>query len=363
MLMFKDTSSNSISITTGTMVRAVLLFLGLYLIWVLRDLVLVLLTSIVIASFVESAVPHFRKIGIGRVLGIVILYVVCLAIVSSLFWLFAPLLVTEIYSFSTFISSRIPGVDFLEYFQNDAFSGAKDVVAGLSNNFSLASLMAVSKAFINNLSAGFVQTLSVAFGGIFNFMLIVLLSFYFSIQEKGIENFLRIVFPAQYENYVVDLWDRSRRKIALWMKGQMLLAVIVGVLTYLVLSLLGIQYALMLALIAAMMELVPYGVLVALIPAVSFSYLSNGVSGALMVTGAYLIIQQFESFLLAPLVIEKVVGLSPIIIILAVLVGFELGGFWGFILAIPVAVIIMELISDLEKHKLSNRTIHEQSKK
>lgn len=343
--------NQNISISTGTMIRAILLILGIFLIWFLRDLVMVILTSIVIASFVESSVPHFRKIGVNRVSSVVILYAVSLFVLVGLFYLFAPLLVTEIYNFSSALSSYVPGVYFLNYFQNEAFSGAKEVVANLSNNLSFSSLLSVSKAFVTNLSGGFFQTLSVAFGSIFNLVSIILISFYLSIQEKGIESFLRLIFPLTYEDYVVDLWERSRRKIALWMKGQMLLGLLIGVLTYLTLSLLGIDYALLLAIIAGIMELVPYGILVALIPAVSFSYFSGGISSALMVAGSYLIIHQFEVFLFAPLIIKKVVGLSPIVIILAALIGFELSGVWGILLAIPVAVVIMELISDVEKRK------------
>jgi predicted PurR-regulated permease PerM len=244
-----------------------------------------------------------------------------------------------------FISSYIPGVKFLEYFKNEAFSGAKDIVAGLSD-FSIESLFLISKSFIDNLSGGFIQTVAVAFGSIFNVIVIILLSFYLSVQENGIENFLRVILPIQHEDYVVDLWKRSRRKIALWFKGQLLLSLIVTVLIYLVLSLLGIKYALLLAIIAGLMELVPYGVIVALIPAASFSFLSGGISSALMVSGAYLIIQ--------------IVGLSPIVIILAILIGFELGGFWGLLLSIPTAIFLMELLSDLEKHKAFAKTVHEE---
>ena len=346
----------SISISTSTIIRAVLVVLSVLLIWILRDLVLVVLTSIVVASFVESSVPHFRRVGIGRVLGIVILYAVLLSTLAGLFYLFAPLLITEVYNFANFASSYFPGVSFLSYFQNEAFSGAKDVVNTLSNNFSISGLMSVSKAFIENLSGGFLKTASVAFGGIFNFVLIVLISFYLSVQEKGIENFLRIIVPIQYESYVVDLWGRSRKKIALWMKGQVVLALVVAVLIYLLLSLLGIQYALLLSLIAGVMELVPYGILVALIPAFSFSYISGGMASALTVTGAYIIVHQFEVFLFAPLIINQIVGLSPIVIILSALIGFELGGVWGAILAIPLAVIVMEYLSDIEKDKSLART-------
>ncbi|KKT01058.1 MAG: hypothetical protein UW07_C0013G0008 [Candidatus Nomurabacteria bacterium GW2011_GWF2_43_8] len=357
--MFENRNATSFAISTGTMVRAVLVVLGVFLLWFLRDLVLVVLTSIVIASFVESSIPHFKKIGIGRVLGIVILYFTSLSVLAGLFYLFAPLLITEIYNFSTFISSYIPNVSFLNYFQNEAFSGAKEIVGSLSGNFSLASLFSVSKTFILNLSGGFFSAVSVAFGSIFNFILIILISFYLSIQEQGIENFLRLIFPIKHEGYVVDLWTRSSRKIALWMKGQVVLAFVVAVLVYLVLSLLGIEYALLLSIIAGAMELVPYGILVALIPAFTFSYLSGGISSALMASGAYLIIHQFEIFLFAPLIIKKVVGLSPIVIILSLLIGFELGGFWGAILAIPIAIIVMEFLSDIEKSKTLARTSNE----
>src|SRR3989338_7052382 len=85
------------SITTGTMVRAALVLLGIFLLWFLRDLILIILTSIIIASFVESAVPHFRKIKIGRIFGIVLLYAVSILALAGIFYLFAPLLITEVY--------------------------------------------------------------------------------------------------------------------------------------------------------------------------------------------------------------------------------------------------------------------------
>jgi predicted PurR-regulated permease PerM len=140
------------------------------------------------------------------------------------------------------------------------------------------------------------------------------------------------------------------------MKGQMLLGVLIAILTYLMLSLLGIKYALLLALIAGAMELIPYGILIALIPAVYFSFLSGGTGSALMVAGSYIILHEFDVFLFSPLVIKSVVGLSPLVVIIAALVGFKLGGFWGLVLAIPVSVFFMEFLSDLEKKKTSFRT-------
>lgn len=360
--MSEKNNITSISISSGTILRFFLIGIALYLVWFLRSILLVVLTAVILASFVESAIPYFKKIKINRVFGVVIIYFLTISFLATLFYLFAPLLITEVYNLSVFLSSYLPDSTILNYFKNDAFSGAKDIVNNLSHSLSLTTLLSTSNAFITNLSGGFFQVLSTAFGSIFNVVLIILISFYLSIQEKGIEKFLRIILPLEHEEYAVDLWERSRSKIALWMKGQLLLGILVAILTYLMLSLLGIQYALLLAIIAGVMELVPYGILVALIPAVYISYLSGGISSAFMVVGSYTILHQFEVFLFSPLIIKSVVGLSPLVVILATVIGFELGGFWGLVLAVPVAVFLMELMNDFEKHKIFTRSNNDEKK-
>ncbi len=135
----------------------------------------------------------------------------------------------------------------------------------------------------------------------------------------------------------------------------MLSGFLVAVLMYLALSLVGVQYALLLAIIAGIMTLVPYGIFIALIPAVSFAFVNGGISSALIVTAVYIIISQFESFLFTPLIINKVVGLSSLVSILAVLIGYQLGGFWGIVLSVPVAVVVMEFLGDLEKKRAMAR--------
>ncbi|OGI63417.1 hypothetical protein A2914_00135 [Candidatus Nomurabacteria bacterium RIFCSPLOWO2_01_FULL_41_21] len=342
-----------VSLSTGTLIRAVLVLIVVAVLWVLRDLALILLTSIVIASFMESAVPFFRKFKIDRVFGVVIAYIFFFLIFLGIFYAFAPLLLTEVYNLSVLLSKYVPDVGILNYFKSEEFSGAKDIVASFSgNSISLGNLLATSKAFVQNLSTGFLQTLSIAFGSIFNVVLIFIISFYLSIQEKGIENFLRIIIPNKYEDYAVDLWHRSQKKIALWVRGQLLAGLLVAVLIYLALSLVGIEYALLLSIIAGIMTLVPYGMLIAVIPAISFAFISEGITSALIVAAIYTIVSQFESFLFTPLIINKVVGLSPLVVILAVLIGYQLGGFWGLVLSVPVAVFFMELLGDLEKRKI-----------
>src|ERR1035437_5770149 len=117
--MFENKNVTHISISTGTMVRAVLVLVCVFLLWFLRDLALVVLTSIVIASFIDSSVPYFERIGIkNRIFGIVLFYTISLLILAGMFYLFAPLLITEIYNFSTFLSAYIPNISFFNFFSS-----------------------------------------------------------------------------------------------------------------------------------------------------------------------------------------------------------------------------------------------------
>jgi predicted PurR-regulated permease PerM len=343
--------SKEISVGTGTMIRFILVLLGFFLIWYLRDLVMVIVTSIVVASFMESSVPFLKKVKLGRVFGMVLIYILLLILLAVGFYLFAPLLITELYNLSVFLATYVPDVQVLNFFSNEMFSGAQEIVSNLTSDFSVGSLLSVSEAFLENLSDGFFKTISVAFGGIFNFILIFVISFYLSIQDKGIEKFLRIILPRKYEDYVVDLWTRSEKKIGVWIKSQVLIGFLVGLIIYIILSLFNVKYALILAILAGVMEMIPYGIWVALIPAFSFTYVASGINIALFVLAIYIVVHQFEIFVMTPLLIKKFVGLSPLVVILALLIGYELAGVWGIIISIPVAVVLMEFMGDLEKKK------------
>ena len=137
------------------------------------------------------------------------------------------------------------------------------------------------------------------------------------------------------------------------MQGQLLLAVIVAVLVFLGLTMLGVENALLLAFLAGIFEIIPlFGPILSAIPAIFIAFLDGGLSLVLLVIGLYIIIQQFENHLLYPLVVKKVVGVPPIISILALVIGAKLAGFLGILLSVPLATALIELLSDLEKRKI-----------
>ena len=124
----------------------------------------------------------------------------------------------------------------------------------------------------------------------------IVLSFYLSVESAGVANFLRIVTPAKDEKYILDLWQRSQHKIGLWMQGQIVLAVIVAMLVFLGLTLLRVENALLLAVLAGIFEIIPiFGPILAAIPAVTLTLVSGGMTDALLVVGLY--IRQFMDLL------------------------------------------------------------------
>ena len=229
-------------------------------------------------------------------------------------------------------------------------------MSGLSQTFSLGEAIKGVQGAIAGFSSNVFQTLSAVFGGVFSFILIIIISFYLAVQERGIENFLQIIVPDKHEKYVVDLWKRSQAKIGKWMQGQLLLGLLIGVLVYLGLTILGVKYAFTLAIFAAVAELIPiFGPIIAAVPAVLLGFLDGPTLG-FMVIGLYVIIQQFENHLIYPLVVRKVVGVPPLLVILALIIGGQLAGFLGILLSAPIAAVIIEFTNDIqrEKQKLSS---------
>ncbi len=353
--MPENHKNQALSISTGSIFRFFIIAILFFAIYQLREIVLVVLTSIVLASFVNIASNRLARRKWNRIFSVIMIYFVSVAIFAGLFYVFIPVLINEVSGFSGLALDYFPKSSVLNTLQGGTISGAQDVVSNISHNAALSNIITSIKSLISGLSGGFIGTLGTAFGGFINLVLIIVISFYFSIQEGGIESFLRIIIPIQHEDYAIDLWHRTERKIALWVRGQLLLGLLVGVLTYLGLSILGVRYALMLSITASIFELIPFGFTLAAVPGIIFAYIDGGVTLALMTAGFYLIVHQFESYLLQPLIVKKVIGISPLVVILSLLIGFQLAGFWGVMLAIPVAVALLEFTDDLEKKKILNK--------
>lgn len=340
-----------IHISSGTMFRAVLIGLLFVTLYFLRDLVLVLLASVVIASAIEPAARWFSKHKIPRVLGVLFVYIAVIIVIGAVFYLFIPALFDETARIGNLLADRIGALDTTAGAEKLDTISADSLVSDISKAFPLQDAISNLETFTRALSSNVFHAISIVFGGILSLLLIIVISFYLAVQEDGIVNFLRIVTPERHEEYVINLWRRSQQKIGKWAQGQMMLGLLIGILVYLGLTVLGVKYALTLALLAAIFELIPvFGPILAAVPAVLLGF-SDGATLGLMVIGFYVIIQQFENHLIYPLVVRKVVGVPPLLVIISLIIGAELAGFLGILLSVPVAAAIMEYADDVQKRK------------
>ncbi len=339
----------TINISRRTLFNILVLAAFVYALFFLKSLVLVVLTSVVLASFIRTSAEFIKhRVGMSRILSVVLMYLITFCFFAGVFYFFLPVLVVEISHLLPVVSQYIPeNASFLGGISIDDLSGIGNVTGS-----GVSTLLSNFEIFIGVILSGFGNTLSALFGGLLNVVLVIIISFYLSVSADGIESFLRILTPITKEAYVIDLWKRSQKKIALWMQGQMMLGLVVGILTFVGLTLLHVPQAILLAVVAAIFELIPFGIFLAAVPAVSLGFSYGGITLALMVVALYVIVQQLEGYVFAPLVVNKMTGVSPLVVILAVLIGLSLAGFWGLILGVPVAVTMLEYINDLEKDRL-----------
>jgi len=181
------------------------------------------------------------------------------------------------------------------------------------------------------------------FGGIFSIVTIFVISFYLLIEKEKLEESIPNALPAPYRNKVKDTLRLVEEKVGAWLRGQIVLSFSIGVITWIVLTLLGLPFALPLAILAGFLEIIPtLGPIIAAIPAVIVAFAISPIMG-LIVMLAYVGIQVAENNLLVPKIMQKAVGLNPVAILISILVGSQLFGIIGALLSIPFvsAVIII----------------------
>ncbi|MEK7609821.1 MAG: AI-2E family transporter [Patescibacteria group bacterium] len=341
-----------INLNTGTIVRFFLFAILLVAAYYISDVLLVVLAAIILASAIEPVIRRLKRHKVHRIISVILIYVIIATVLAGIVVFFMPLVLNEASDFLNGLPSTIS--------LDDIWSPIRDIGISLSSNsppvvgqtISVAEYVKGFQNLILGTGGGVFKTAGVIFGGFLSLILIIVLSFYLAVKEDGVDDFLRIVTPVKHHNYIIDLWKRSQRKIALWLQGQILLGIVVGVLVYLVLMVVGIKHALLLALFAAILEIIPvFGPMIASVPAILVAFTENGIGTGFLLIGLYLIIYQFESQLFYPLVVKKVVGISPIVVILALVIGAKLAGVLGALIAVPLSAAFMEYIHDIEKYK------------
>lgn len=333
----------TINISSSTILRVVFIILVLIFLYLIREVIVIFLFALIIASAIAPIVNLLEKIKIPRIIGALVVYIVVIAILVFLISLIIPSVARDIKELSFNLPDYINSLsDKFESFKKAA-SRYEIFIDKLQEYLrDIGQILSASDMFsgVKNI-----------FGGAFSFLVALILSFYLSVQKKGVQHVLRSITPHEHKDYILNLWERSQRKLGRWLQGQLFLGIIIGVLVYIGLSLLNIKFALLLALLAAILEIFPYiGPVIAGIPAVILGFLQAPVLGFWVII-LYVVVQQLENYIIVPLVIGKIVKLNPVAVILALLVGGKLGGIPGMILAVPITAVVAEFLRDLIKKK------------
>ncbi|OGG86797.1 hypothetical protein A2V95_01470 [Candidatus Kuenenbacteria bacterium RBG_16_41_7] len=341
-------ANTSATISYLSIIRVLIVFLVVFFIYLIRDALALLFVSIIFAAAIDPLVDWLQKRKIPRAASILMIYIILLAVFSLVIILMIPPITEEIgqiiSNFPAYYEKVSIGIHTMQ-------SQADDNNIQIGSDSIVKTLQSLSLTLAQTTKSIFVTITSI-FGGLFSLLVVLVITFYLTVEENALKYFIKFLTPLKYRAYTMDLINRMQYKIGLWLRGQLLLSIIVGILVYAGLLLFGVKYALLLALIAAILEIVPYlGPWISGIIAVFIAFSDGSIIKVLLVALWYLLVQQAENNIIVPKLMGRMVGLNPIIVIMAIIIGFKLGGVIGGMMGVPVAAAIAVYLTDIIKEK------------
>jgi len=355
-----ESKNINFQISTGTILKIVGIILALFLVYYIRETVIIVLVSIILAAVIEPAVDKLEKHRIPRVISVIFIYVSSILFIAVLIDLLIPPIAEQINllidNFPQLWDRLVEQFSIINTYsiQSQYASSIQQGIAGVQSSLQEA----VAKIYSFLLSI---------FSGFFNLIVILVISFYLVVYKNYVQNFFVEFAPPKYHKEIDEIYGFIKNKIGDWARGQLILSLFVGFLAFLGLIWLVPKYALLLAIIVALTEMFPYiGPIIGGIPAVFLALAIPPFSiwRGLAVVILYIIIQQAENNIIYPQVMNKTVGLHPITVMIVMLIGWQVAGIMGIILAVPVtsaiSIIFKYFVKKVELEKLEKETTKQQ---
>ena len=335
-------SASVVTISTKTIGKVILAGLLLLLLYTIRDILLLFFVAVILASLIDPWATWCASKRIPRAIAVILVYIVLIGIVAGVVVLLVPTIVNEsqalVKSIGTYWEELARRTGNFEQFSTDF-----NILTKIQESL-LPSGDAVGKTI-----GGIVATVSSVFGGIFSLILVFVFTFYLVTEDEAITRWLRSLAPDEYQPFIVQLVNKMKKKLGHWLRGQLVLSVFIGLMVYLALLALGVDYALVIALMAAVAELVPYvGPVLSAVPAIFLAFAQTGGAALpIAVAVTFWLIQVIENNLLVPRVMQKAVGLNPIVSILSILISAQLAVIIGILIAIPLVTVLSVFIEEV----------------
>ena len=358
------------SVAKATLVILFILALA-YFFYEIKGLLVLFFISIFFASALEPSVDWMEKHRIPRSVGVIVILLLFFSLFVVIIGSAIPVIVEQVTLIATNIARYFSGVfksiqtgEGLEllpevvrpYVQNAIKSiNIESVFTQMLQNFSdfttqIKDLATGVGSTVGAVGAGVTSvTISIA-EYFFSLMLVFFLVFFMVVDKNNMHEFFQSLFPKRYGSYISTRIQEIQKQMGAWLRGMFLLSFIMFVLTFFGLLIIGMEkYALTLALIMGIGEMIPYvGPVIFLIFSLPLA-LSISLMTVLKLVIFYAIIQAAEGNILVPTVMKRVVGLSPIIILLVILVGWHFLGIVGAIIAVPVTTAVAMFVRDYIK--------------
>lgn len=316
-----------IDISHRTIIFITAFILGLWLIYLIRDLLIILFVSMILMSALSPVVRFLTKLKLPKALSIAITYIIIIGVVSGLVALVLPPLIEE--TGKLFITLP-PYLDRL-------------LEVGAINK-------SVLQTQLSDLSRNAFSITLTIFDNLLTIIFLLVLTFYLMLERENLETRTSALFIGREER-VKKLIIKIEEKLGNWFRGQLFLSLVIGLLTYIGLIALGIPYALPLAVVAGVLEVVPViGPIISSIPSILLALTISPLL-SLGVVAMYFVVQQLENNLIVPQVMKRAVGINPLMVILAIAVGSRLLGFAGALLAVPIVVVIQIIVTEIIEEK------------
>jgi predicted PurR-regulated permease PerM len=274
-----------------------------------------------------------KKFKMSRVLGVLIVYLLFIALLSVFIAFIFPPLIKEL---TTLLSNiQLPNI-FQDEFKNFEVN--------------LTSIKGLFDTFGTSLTTAF-TVISSTFSGAFVALTTMIIALYFSLEKPHIISGFADFFDNDKIEEIKDFLHEVDNQLGNWIRGEMILMTIIGLMTFIGLIILKIPYALPLAIIAGLLEIIPsMGPILSAVPAVIVAFLGFGWPMALAVTVLYIVIQQFEGNLIVPKVMKTNVNINPLVSILGILIGAKLFGVIGALLAVPIFIVCRTVFITWKKY-------------
>lgn len=319
-----------------SIVKIVGICLILWLLYIIRDVILIVLIAGLLATIIIPTVNYLERKKLPRWLGAFFVFVIIFLVLGMIVWAVVPMAISQ----SKLFIEQVPAI--LRSLLTNASIETQAQFSGLLSQWLNASPIS-GKTFFSFLGG--------VAGQMVSFLMTLIIAFYLSVRKRGSQSYFSFMLPAKYQSFLKSFATSGQKEIGDWGRGMLILCLFVAGLTYIGLSILGIKFALTLAIIAGLTELVPYiGPWLGGVPAVMIAFLSSPTL-ALVVIILYIVIQQIQNALVTPYVMHRAVGLDPLVVIIILLIGGKIAGPLGMILAVPVATILSILFKEYSKYK------------